>query len=243
MNLKLERIDKPIKTIGSFDIGIKNLSLCILDRTTNSPFFRIHKWELISLVNAHKKLKCCKIIRNGKSKCMKNANVIDSVTNRGYCKIHKPDDNINLKRYLTTKNITDLELNEKIIEVLNKYPELWTRCDEIVLESQMRSGMKQIVWMIFSYLTSKKLDTVGTLKNIKIISAKHKLAIPKELLPIALPVGDKSTYDGRKDLAMIHCPILLKHCEPYYLQFFNEHEKKDDLADAFLQGLWCILKD
>jgi hypothetical protein len=240
-------------TIGSFDIGVRNLAVCILDKIDEQPGYRIREWKLISLVSqvGKKVLTCSALIKKRKNDppycCGKKAAFWTPTDKKiAYCRTHVPTDLSQLTRYTTTKNISDMELNESIINMLDEMSALWLDCDEIVMESQKRSDMKRIVYMILSYLTHKKIHQEGSkLKNIKIISACHKLAIPKDKLLIELPTTTqdgqtKSSYDGRKVLAKEHCILLLEH-DQKHLTYYNSQSKKDDLADCFLQGLWYLL--
>jgi len=257
IDLPISTIDLPIiseskYTIGSFDIGVRNLAICILDKIDEEPGFRIREWKLISLVSqvGKKVLTCSALIKKKNDTpycCGKKAAYWNPTDKKiAYCRTHIPDDQSQLKRYTTTGNITDMELNESIINALDEMSALWLECDEIVMESQKRSDMKRVVYMILSYLTHKKLHQEGSkLKNLKIISACHKLAIPKEKLTIELPTTTqdgqtKKSYDGRKVLAKEHCILLLYH-DKINLNYYNSQTKKDDLADCFLQGLWYLL--
>ena len=69
--------------------------------------------------------------------------------------------------------------------------------------------------------------------NIKEISPSNKL---KEF------TTKKTTYKERKFLSIkVTREIMVS--ENYmnkWIEHFNTHKKKDDLADAFLQGLWFI---
>lgn len=70
--------------------------------------------------------------------------------------------------------------------------------------------------------------------NIKEISPSNKL---KEFIG-----NTKTTYDERKKLSIKYTREILNQCfinnEKTWLEFFNTHKKKDDLADAFLQARW-----
>lgn len=258
LNLKRkEDLSPALASIGSFDIGVKNLAVCVIDRIEKSPGFRIRQWKLISLVSqsGKKVLKCNHLIKKrGKAhakdkgkKCGTRASWWDG-TGIGYCGTHyRGHSDEELERYTTTKNISDMELNRTLIEVLNKMPELWRDCQTVVMEAQKTSRMKKIIYMIMSYLTHQTMINQSALKKIQVISASHKLAIPIDKLEIELPNEtkngkDKKTYEGRKALANEHCILLLKN-DYKNLNYFQKQKKKDDLADSFLQGLCFLLKN
>ena len=76
------------KYIG-WDIGIKNLSYCIIDETYN-----ILDWNIINLIDDQKETnKCSEKMKNG-NMCGKKISYIDW-NNQCYCKIHsKKKDNL-----------------------------------------------------------------------------------------------------------------------------------------------------
>jgi len=263
LNLKRKEdlSDEPaLASVGSFDIGMKNLAVCVIDRIEKSPGYRIRQWKLISLVSqaGRKVLKCTHLIKKrGKAhagekgkKCGARACWWNSESGVGYCGTHhRGHASENLSRYTTTKNIGDMELNRVLIGVLNEMPELWRDCQTVVMESQKTSRMKKIIYMIMSYLTHQTMidNDRSVLQKIQVISASHKLAIPVNKLEIELPTKtkngkDKKTYEGRKMLANEHCVLLLKN-DHKNLTFFQKQKKKDDLADSFLQGLCFLLKN
>ena len=100
------------KYIG-WDIGIKNLSYCIIDETYN-----ILDWNIINLIDDQKeKNKCSEKMKNG-NMCGKKISYIDWNNQCYYCKIHsKKKDNLteigkcyeegcstNVKLYLKEEN-------------------------------------------------------------------------------------------------------------------------------------------
>jgi hypothetical protein len=257
----------PELSLGSFDIGAKNLAVCIID-SNEQEGFRIHQWKLINLLSqvGRKKITCCKVIKNKKTGdrvCDKNASYWVEESNLGYCTQHakmvrkEMDLEDKLVRYTTTKNISELELNLMIIQQLEQMPALWTRCHEVIIESQMRNGMKKIGHMIFCFLANKIAQTDSedtiTLKNIRHVSAGHKLAIDKcaDKLPVAIRdelmtvyvdpecIKGKKNYDKRKSLSNLYCQILCRNSS--FASFYSESKKKDDLADSLLQGLGFLL--
>jgi len=53
---------------------------------------------------------------------------------------------------------------------------------------------------------------------------------------------DKKKYNERKKLGIKICLENLENnnINDEWIKFFNIHNKKDDLADCFLQGIWYI---
>ncbi len=82
---------KHIMKILSFDVGIKNLAYCIIDKTEDD--FDIIDWDVINISDQDKKEKhtCSFVI--GKRKCGKYSNkyYLDNETKLGLCKTHADD--------------------------------------------------------------------------------------------------------------------------------------------------------
>ena len=111
--------------------------------------------------------------------------------------------------------------------------------DYIIIENQISpiaNRMKTIQGMIAQYFIMS--DT--TIDNIEFISAINKL---KEFSTNSNGENKKKlTYAERKKLGITKCLELINsdHRFQNKVDFFTSHAKKDDLADAFLQGLWFI---
>lgn len=75
--------------ICSFDVGIKNLAYCIIDKKDND--FEIIDWNLINISDQEKKEKLTCTYYIGKKKCGKNSKqyYIDNDTKMGLCMEHK----------------------------------------------------------------------------------------------------------------------------------------------------------
>ena len=80
--------------------------------------------------------------------------------------------------------------------------------------------------------------------NIEFISAANKLkdCDSKDKDKEKPKIKTTTTYSERKKLGISRCLEML-HSEYNFncmIEYFNKHNKKDDLADSFLQGLWFI---
>ena len=96
----------------------------------------------------------------------------------------------------------------------------------VFIENQMTSQMRILSYVICEYFLSKNIDII-----VEMISPCYKL---KNL------ESEKTDYDTRKKNSIKHCLNFLKNDEinNKWVDFFNEHSKKDDLSDAYLQGLY-----
>jgi hypothetical protein len=63
------------------------------------------------------------------------------------------------------------------------------------------------------------------------VSATHKLS------NIVTTEDSTANYKGRKATGIAHARALVPQV---WQDHFSKHPKKDDLADSFLQGLWCL---
>ena len=105
--------------------------------------------------------------------------------------------------------------------------------DHVIIENQISpiaNRMKTIQGMIVQYFIMSEVNV----DNIEFISASNKLK--------DCDIKDKTKYSDRKKLGITRCLEILN--TEYYsnnmIEYFNKHNKKDDLADSFLQGIWFI---
>ena len=111
--------------------------------------------------------------------------------------------------------------------------------DTIIIENQIgpiANKMKTIQGMISQYFIMKN-------NNIKIefISASNKL---KDFIPADLEIKEKVKldYKQRKQLGVKTSLHFVDTDERFkeWSVFLHKHNKKDDLSDCFLQGMWYI---
>lgn len=114
--------------------------------------------------------------------------------------------------------------------------------DMMIIENQistLASRMKTLQGMITQYFIMKHIP------HIEFISASCKLKLFTDANSEDGGV-DASTYADRKKSGIIVCrslgEISRKHNSDYvkWMPVFENHKKKDDLADCFLQGLWRV---
>lgn len=118
--------------------------------------------------------------------------------------------------------------------------------DMMIIENQistLASRMKTLQGMITQYFIMKHIP------QIEFISASCKLKLftdsNVEYCGEEVCIG-ASTYADRKKSGIVVCrslgEISRKHNSGYakWMPVFENHKKKDDLADCFLQGLWRV---
>jgi hypothetical protein len=124
-----------------------------------------------------------------------------------------------------------------------------TPIDMMIIENQistLASRMKTLQGMITQYFIMKHIQ------RIEFISASCKLKLftdtntSLDLTNTDTGCVDASTYADRKKSGIMVCrslgEISRKRNSDYakWMPVFENHKKKDDLADCFLQGLWRV---
>lgn len=254
----------------SFDVGIKNLSYCII--SNNSSSLDIHDWNVVDLSRDEPLCSCTYITKKGicgKKSCYTFGG------KTFFCGTHikKCDIPPATEEYYKVK--TKTKICKKHIDILcNHYP---------------NQTVDNVIQYIFDNCTtklSKPISTTGLdLVNIgRAISSKlaiivkgvqiNKVLIENQIGPIAnrmkciqgmlaqffieRSVFDitfvsssnklrhfnvpKKTYKERKQSSIEITREILNQTDKLnkWETVFVKHKKKDDLADSFLQGLWYI---
>ena len=251
----------------SIDVGIKNLAFCLFDNGSIIKWDVVNVSEAESHICGIKPCgKPAKFIKDSCCYCAKHAKkqvyqiptaelkpsyinkqkvqkLFDLADKYGikYEKPIKKCDLIELlNNYISTTcfepissvNASTLNLVTIGKNIKTKFDEIFTgHIDHIIIENQISpiaNRMKTIQGMIAQYFIMQ-----NTCQNIDFVSAINKLkefSMSKE----------KSTYGERKKLGIAKCLEILqaKHSATEWYDYFASHKKKDDLADAFLQGIW-----
>ena len=249
--------------IISIDVGIKNLAYCLLeleDSTTysasasasasaSSASLNILKWDSINLCEKEGQNK--KIKNECSNDCKKKA--------KYYFYIDAENAELDHKMYLCSQHAKKIDNKQEIVEEENitkeksankmdlvsigvaikkhfdthfsSYINDINDINHIVIENQISpiaTRMKTIQGMIMQYFIMKGIT------SITFASAINKLK--------AFTLDKKTSYKDRKKLGIEVTkkiiellPLLNKN-----IDYFINHQKKDDLADSFLQGVWYL---
>ena len=213
--------------ILSFDVGIKNLAYCLLNNE------QIEDWGILNI---------CIDVQCERDKCDKSATYIINNMNicTGHCK---------LKCYQSCKkkkipqcNNRILKIGEKMITVFDTHTN-FLDVDCVIIENQpslKNPKMKTIQMLIYSYfLINGYSNNNSLISDITMINARNKLKVYK-----GPPVECKFTekYKKNKYLSVEYTKLMILQENQEFIDLFTESKKKDDLADAYLQGIYYIEK-
>ena len=193
-------------------------------------------------------VKCCHVLKNGQN-CDKKISFEDNEKFKGYCRTHA-------KKYEGLKEIvkkdakgTMDDLTIRLINELDNRPEL-LEADVITIENQpafKNPKMKSIQMIIYTYFNIRGRidvlkDNLKYIDRILFLSASNKLKVNfegKSDIENNLKVKDK--YKRNKELAKLFCLEFLD--KENWKNFFNNHKKRDDLADTYLMNIYQIQLD
>jgi hypothetical protein len=215
--------------------------------TSNQDFDKIY-----NLCEDKKKNKCNYLIKD--KCCVKYASYVKN-ENKYFCNIHAKYlyktkcKSVQLKvfKLQNSKSLIFDDVKYSLMMELEKRKEL-LKADCVVIENQpsfKNPRMKSIASTIYDYYLIRgiidKQQTNSNITQVKFMSPSNKLKVANEgdtkLLIKVKSTDDTKAYKLTKSLGIKYCIDLITHL-PDSLKHFNSHKKKDDLADAFLQGAY-----
>ena len=197
----------------------------------------------------------CEILKSDKNICGKCSKykIISEKNTIHSCQFHckKYNNKNNILRKITNTNASKapIELIKKnLITSLDKKINYFKDIDYVLIENQpsmKNPKMKSVAetlycWFMIRGIIDKKLYN---LSNIFYLSPSNKLKInDKDLNKEIDMLKDKSKkYKFTKQSAIIHTnKILNSNDEKKWVDFLDTHNKKDDLCDSYLQGLYFL---
>jgi len=222
----------------SFDIGIKNLSYCLVD----DKELTIEDWGIINISVDE----ICEHQMKHR-KCDNSAKKIILENNKKICSSHtklKEYKDFKMKNIPKKKNEL-LLIGRNMVEILDKKNN-FLDVDVVLLENQpalKNPTMKSIQMILYSYfLINGVTNDLSSIENMEMINARNKLKAYKGP-EIKCDIKDK--YKRTKFLGVEYCKIMIHEnnkIDEKYRELFEGSKKKDDLADAYLQGIYYITK-
>ena len=228
--------------IVSWDVGIHHLSYCILEQNEESKHIKIIDWDVIDLVDdISQKKNITLLFQNIPRKLDTYPSLLDNI--QRVCIENQPTlknptmktIQIILYSYFLIRGVTDKKENPvqliSFISATNKLkvyqgppidPDLYTKSGN--LKKIPKSKVAKNQPLIVDFLECEE-EVVQEKEEIKEEEGKKKPLI---------------CYGDKKKLAILYTREMIKTSHPEFVEFFESHKKKDDLADSFLQGIYVL---
>ncbi len=207
-----------------------------IDNTNNRIYYcKTHGKKVENLYKILKHELCECLNKNNKNCSYKASYYSDN--KKFYCNKHKYLSETELKKYITADNISFFNRSQFLFQKLSNLNDILD-VDEVVIENQpvhKNPVMKSIQILLYAYYS---LNTKNRINEIHLLNATQKMKVydgPK------IDCQIKDTHERNKYLAKEHCKYFLKD-DNEMLAYYNSYDKKDDLADTYLQGIYFIKK-
>jgi hypothetical protein len=218
-----------MKRYLSFDVGIKNLAYCKLDENKV-----IQSWGIINLnenpqCDVHLKKRCEK-------QCMYEVKGDDKVKycctahSKRFPKKKKLNSNHDLMKIsqLCVSKLREIDLDDVTHVLIENQP---------ALKNPVMKSIQMIIYTFFVMDGIMKEDS--SIETIHMVNARNKLKVYKGQ---PIECNKKGKYAQNKFLSVEYTKEMIKEEDESFIKLFSESKKKDDLADAYLQGIYWIEK-
>lgn len=225
----------------SWDVGIYNLSYCILEKNDETKEIKIIDWNIVNLVDSEKMKKDRNLLfENIPRKLHELPQLlnVDCVVIENQPSLKNPQmksiQMILYSYFLILGKIIGNNTNScyiENIEFCSASNKLKVYDGPKIILPEKNTKNKKLKNEIIDNTDNQELK----IENNDEINDENK-AVEKKIKSSSLKYADK------KRLAIEHALYYLKKDQNNYVDFFNNHKKKDDLADSFLQGLYYLNK-
>lgn len=251
-----------MKRIVSFDVGLRNLAFCVFEGTSRKDL-KIIAWDVIDVMAENSGIEDKPLC----SKCKKPACWIQNTTYM--CSRHKPkggssytktelnkkskEEISQLATSLKIEGSTKKELVDKLY--VHYSANVWKRCVKSATQGSVLDlapaiaaclDKRKNTWsnstlIVFEQQPDKRMLCVQAMLHMWFVAQGYKcrgVSATHKLTNIITTEDHTTTYKGRKKTGIIHTNELLTSKK--WKDYMMKHNKKDDLCDAFLQGLWVL---
>ena len=230
--------------ILSWDVGIYNLSYCIVEKIENETP-KIIGWDIVNLVdNEQMKKNRNLLFENIPRKLHELPQLldVDYVVIENQPSLKNPQmksiQMILYSYFLILGKVIGNETTKSYIDKIDfcsASNKLKIYDGPVIVLEEKKSRKKNIQNIESNIESNIELLTEQTIiedeNNVKVDIVENK------------PIKKKASsvkYADKKRLAVEHAKYFVEKYSPQYIDFFDKHKKKDDLADSFLQGLYYI---
>ena len=221
----------------SFDVGIKNLAYCEL-----TPDKSIKQWGIINM-NENPICSMCL-----KKPCDKQASYSLEIDDNKlyYCSTHINHKSLkNMGKKAKKKKLNNnhdlLKLSQLCVSKLKELD--LSNIKYILIENQpalKNPVMKSVQMIIYTFFVIEGvMNDNSTIELIHMVNARNKLKVYKGP---KIECNKKGKYAQNKFLSVEYTKKMIENEENNFKNTFNLSKKKDDLADAYLQGIYWIEK-
>lgn len=223
--------------ILSWDVGIINLSYCIIDFNEESKEKNIIKWGIINLIeNPEMKKNMTLVFENIPKKLHENEFLldVDGVVIENQPSLKNPKmksiQMVVYSYFLMYGKVLNINENKiKFIDFCNASNKLKVYKGPIILIENLKKKKVKNNSLITDFVEKNESEK----EEIKNENKETQLKEKKK--------SNKLSYGDKKKMAVEHVKYFLKeNNDKENLEFFELHKKKDDLADSYLQGLYII---
>jgi len=250
--------------IVSFDVGLRNLSYCVLEGTSRTDV-KILDWNIIDVLGEQAGVGAARC-----HKCSAAARYEHASEGIFACSRHTPKKKkAPTKTALGKKSVSELQSELTMCGLTTdatKKPDLvkllynhykqntWKKCVSSALSGSVLDQAPALI---------KSLDArTASWKNADLIAVENQperrmyavqamiqmyfsmkgmkcegVSATHKLSNIVTVDDSVRSYRGRKNTGILHARALVPAENQ---EHFDKHKKKDDLADSFLQGLWVM---
>ena len=229
----------------SWDVGIYNLSYCILEKNDENKEIKIIDWNIVNLVDSEKMKKERNLLfENIPRKLHELPQLlnVDCVVIENQPSLKNPQmksiQMILYSYFLILGKVIGNNTNScyiENIEFCSASNKLKVYDGPKIILPEKNTKNKKLKNDIINEDENKdenQSENKGENKDVNQSENKEE----KKTKSSSLKYADK------KRLAIEHALYYLKKDQNNYVDFFNNHKKKDDLADSFLQGLYYLNK-
>lgn len=239
--------------ILSWDVGIINLSYCILDFNKEKNETKILKWGIVNLIDyPEMKKNMILVFENIPRKLNENPFLLDVdyvvIENQPSLKNPKMK-SIQMILYsyflMYGKILNTGENKIQQIDFCNASNKLKVYKGPIISLDDLKRKKKSVdkKQTIKQFLVEE--DKIGEEVGGEEVGEEEVEVEIEDIIEIIKPSKEKKiklSYTEKKKMAVEHVKYFLKeNNDDTNLTFFMEHKKKDDLADSYLQGLFSII--